>query len=70
VNNSLSIGKMDGRTLRPRVRMDTTIPKLLVKISPEDAAAYNIKNLGEVTLRRNSNRNTLIQSRRSDAEAE
>ncbi|CAD7929510.1 unnamed protein product [Amoebophrya sp. A25] len=35
-----------------KVRMDTTIPKLLVKVSPQDAQAFGIKNLGEVSLRK------------------
>lgn len=35
-----------------RVRMDSTIPKLLVKVAPEDAVRHGVKNLGEVVLRK------------------
>lgn len=34
------------------VRIEPGIPKLLVKINPTDAEAFNAKNLGEVTLRK------------------
>lgn len=39
-------------TQQMRVRLDATIPKLLVKVSPEDARASGLKNLGEITLRK------------------
>ncbi|CAJ1396819.1 unnamed protein product, partial [Effrenium voratum] len=37
-----------------RVRIEPGIPKLLVKINPQDAEAFQAKNLGEVTLRKGS----------------
>eukprot|EP00404_Azadinium_spinosum_P018979 CAMPEP_0180490236 /NCGR_PEP_ID=MMETSP1036_2-20121128/39010_1 /TAXON_ID=632150 /ORGANISM="Azadinium spinosum, Strain 3D9" /LENGTH=173 /DNA_ID=CAMNT_0022498421 /DNA_START=22 /DNA_END=540 /DNA_ORIENTATION=+ len=35
-----------------RVRIEPGIPKLLVKINPAEAEAFNAKNLGEVTIRK------------------
>ncbi|CAD7941602.1 unnamed protein product [Amoebophrya sp. A120] len=50
--SSSSSGKKMSMKSRYCVRMDTTIPKLLVKIAPEDASAFGIKNLGEVLLKK------------------
>merc|ERR1719359_2401008 len=45
---------MEQQRLMLRVRVESGIPKLLVKINPSEAEGFSAKNLGEVKLRKAS----------------